>query len=53
MKSTHEKDLKNKETELSALKIKIETLKQSQGDSGKRVAEVRDEYSTKVKSKFF
>lgn len=51
MKTTHEKDLKNKETELSALKVKIEALKQSQGDSGKRVAEVRDEYSTKVKSK--
>jgi len=51
MKTSHEKDVKNKETELAALKVKIKTLEISQGDSSQRVSEVREELSSKIKSK--
>lgn len=49
MKVAHEKELKNRETELASLKLKIRSLEQEGGS--KRVAEVREELSAKVKSK--
>lgn len=52
MKVAYEKEQRNKETELAALKVKIRSLEHSTGTSTKKVSELKDEYSTKIQSTF-
>lgn len=51
MKTVHEKELRNRETELAALKVKIRSLEHA-GSSTKKVSELKDEYFAKIQSKF-
>lgn len=52
MKNAHEKELRNRETELAALKVKIRSLEHSSGSSTKKVSELKDEYLSKIQSEF-
>lgn len=51
MRSSHDKDTKNKEAELATLKGKIKVLEQSSGAGVKRIAELKQEHEEASKSK--
>lgn len=52
MKVNHEKENKNKETELSSLRNKMRTLEMSAGSGSKKVSEVKQEYQERIDSMF-
>lgn len=51
MRVAHDKDVKNKEAELATLKGKVKILEQSSGAGIKKIADLKQEYEEKTKSK--
>ncbi|EEB17139.1 Centromeric protein E, putative [Pediculus humanus corporis] len=49
IKITHDKEEKNREMELSALKSKIKTLEQSTNVTNKKMADLKEEWTFKIK----
>ena len=50
MKISQEKELKNREQELTSLRTKLRSL-EGNSANGKKVAEVREEYQGRISSK--
>ncbi|XP_045494055.1 early endosome antigen 1 isoform X2 [Colias croceus] len=49
MRTSHDKDTKNKEAELATLKGKLKILEQTSGAGAKRIAELKQEYEDTIK----
>ncbi|XP_038208413.1 myosin-9 isoform X3 [Zerene cesonia] len=49
MRTSHDKDIKNKEAELATLKGKLKILEQTSGAGAKRIAELKQEYEDTIK----
>lgn len=50
MRNNHDKDIKNKEAELAALKGKLKVLEQTAGAGAKRLTELKQEHEDAIKS---
>jgi hypothetical protein len=51
MKISQEKELKNREQELSSLRTKLRLLEGNDGSNSKKVAEIKEEYQSRIDSK--
>ena len=51
MKISHEKDLKNREQELSSLRSKLRSVEGNNGSNSKKVSELKEEYQSRTESK--
>jgi hypothetical protein len=51
MKISQEKELKNREQELSSLRTKLRSLEGNNGSSSKKVTEIKEEYQSRIDSK--
>lgn len=52
MRVAHDKDCKNKETELATLKGKLKILEQTSGAGAKRISELKQEHEEAIKSMY-
>ncbi|PNF26593.1 hypothetical protein B7P43_G11349 [Cryptotermes secundus] len=48
MKVSHEKELKNREEELSSLRSKLRSLEGNSGSNSKKVTEIKEEYQSQI-----
>jgi hypothetical protein len=51
MKTSQEKELKNREQELSSLRTKLRSLEGNSGSNSKKVTEIKEEYQSRIDSK--
>lgn len=51
MKANHEKEQKNRELELSTLKMKIHSLEQKTWGGNEKISTVKQEYDDRITSK--
>jgi hypothetical protein len=51
MKISQERELKNREQELSSLRTKLRSLEGSSGSNSKKVSEIREGYQSRIDSK--
>jgi hypothetical protein len=51
MKISQEKELKNRDQELSSLRTKLRSLEGNNGSNSKKVTEIKEEYQSHIDSK--